>query len=139
MIEQPKLTREIVFVLDETPKKDVFSLVEPILAARHQTLSPDRFPTVSIHVLLLLYRIVCSVLLLIGRILPLSPTIRNLPSPSFVYFCLYHWTFFSPNKSRLLLDYIPLYSYDVALMRSIAYYRSIDVSKSRHQPSWLPH
>uniref|UniRef100_A0A914W817 3-beta hydroxysteroid dehydrogenase/isomerase domain-containing protein n=1 Tax=Plectus sambesii TaxID=2011161 RepID=A0A914W817_9BILA len=126
MIEQPTLTKEVVFVVDDAPKKDVFTFMEPLLEARGVPISSAiRVPFFFAYVL---YWLIVSPLLFISQIVPLPSSVARLPSLAVLYMTFYHWTFFSPNKSRLLLDWVPPFDYRQAMRRSAAYYKSLDVA-----------
>lgn len=125
MKEEPTLTKETIFILDDAPKKDVYTLMEPLLESRDVAVScAVRIP---FFIAYFIYWLLVWPLLMISKVIPLPSAVARWPSPAVLYMTFYHWTFFSPNKSRLLLDWIPPFEYKEAMRRCASYYKSLNV------------
>lgn len=124
---------EAMFITDDTPLLDPFDFLEPFLAERGFGLSKG---TVPYWLLYGAMSLIISIVSLVSYLNPLAfkredwPRELNLRTIGY----LVHTFFFNRDKATLRIDYAPLYSWEEAKQRSMAYYRTVPLEVAR--PSW---
>jgi len=114
---------EVVFITDDTPIDNPYSLLEPYLESRQMRLSSMCFPA-KVALILVLF---LDVLLRLLR--PLTgQRLRNpFPHPSALHFIVLVYTF-DRLKATLRLRYQPIYDPQQSLANSMAYYKSVPLT-----------
>jgi len=122
MLRDETANKEVVFLLDETPLKDFYALVEPYLLARKYQLSSRLIWFAPVYVPYLAFEKFAR---LVQRCVDVKAYLKTFPSAAFLYNCLHNWILFSGLKALTYVDYKPLYTYEQAVDMSTKYYASV--------------
>lgn len=125
MIDDPTATNEAIFLLDDTPLIDFYSLLEPISKAKNYKLY-----TIPIWFMIFFipYWLLDKFAHLTEPIycLGFKNLIKKLPSARSLYNYCYSYTTFNVFKCLMYVGYKPLYDYQSAIKNCISYYAAKD-------------
>jgi len=124
MISDSTATKEVVFILDDTPFKDFYTLVEPYLKARKCQLASRLFWFTPFYLPYLAFE---KFVRLVQKCYDIKPYLKEFPSAAILYNCLHNWILFSGLKALTYMGYKPLYTYEQAVAASTKYYASVSL------------
>lgn len=127
--------KEAILLADETPKKNLFPLLKPLLITGKRNVVEWHVPFVLAFYL---YYVFALIAVALSPFISMPLWLQELPDPSYAYMYFHHWTFFNTKKSRLMLDYQPKTDFQDALNRCQSHYRRLQ-QKSIASYSWRAH
>lgn len=122
MASDKTATKEVIFILDETPFKDFYTLVDPYLQARKYQLSTRSMWFTPCYIPYLAFE---KAVHAIQKCYDLKPYLKGYPSAAIMYNYFHNWILFSGLKSLTYVGYKPLYTYEQAVEQSKKYYGSV--------------
>jgi nucleoside-diphosphate-sugar epimerase len=124
MFNDRTVTKEITFLLDDTPLLEMFKNIEPFLKARNYHLSKTAVPFYPVF---LPYCAVEMVVKMLNKLIDIRPYVEKWPSSAYFFTYFYNWIFFKRVKCRIFVDYKPLYSFQQSINASVPYYANVDL------------
>jgi len=122
MVSDSTATKESVFILDDTPFKDFYTLVSPYLQARKYELSSRLFWFTPFYVPYLAFEKAAR---WVQTCYDIKPYVKEYPSAAILYNFLHNWILFSGLKGVTYIGYKPLYTYEQSVEASKKYYGSV--------------
>lgn len=122
MVADKTASKEVVFVLDETPFKDFYALIDPYLKARKYKLASHLVWFTPFYLPYLAFEKLARLLQLCINV---KPYLKDFPSAAALYNHLHNWILFNGLKALTYVGYKPLYNYDRAIELSTKYYATV--------------
>jgi len=124
MFGDSSITKEITFLLDDTPLLEMFKNIEPFLNARNYHLSKSSVPFYPVY---LPYCALEMIVKLVNKVVDVRPFVDRWPSSGYFFTYFYNWIFFKRVKCRIFVQYKPLYSFKQAVDACLPYYANVEL------------